>query len=233
VKTDENLQSAWSGISGLTGVSLKSIFGQSDATALYGVDKNSKAYRCEGDCATSQNLDPLDTAGYAPINMSPDPSAKSIWMTTTTSSDKGNIFSRLDKPDYTSIMNNVNPLDQQRDKVVNDIEHEYEKQTQLMVINKQLTSIVDFFKSAFKMDTSSVQQDKKELSQMEGRIKGSQEKIDQINSMKPIVQNLLFVLVAVAVVYIVGTSILGQYVHVLAFATLAAGVGYSIYSSRN
>lgn len=233
LKTDENLQSAWSGISGLTGLSLKSIFGQSDQTALYGVDKTSKAYRCEGDCTTPQNLDPLDTAGYTPLNMAPDPAGKSIWMTSTTSSDKGNVFSRLDKPDYTSVMNVITPLDQERDKVVGDVEHEYEKQTQLMIIQKQLTSIVDFFKTTFKMDTSSVNNDKHETSRVEDGIRGSQEKIDQINSIKPVIQNLLFVLVAVAVVYIVGTSILGQFVHVLAFATLAAGVGYSIYSSSN
>jgi hypothetical protein len=233
VKTDENLQSPWSGISGLSGMSLKSIFGQSDATALYGVDKTSKAYRCEGDCTTPQNVDPLDTAGYAPLSMAPDPHAKSLWMTATTSSDKGNVFSRLDKPDYTSIMNNITPLDQQRDKLVDDVEHEYTKQTQLTVIQKQLNSIVNFFTSTFKMDTASIQQDKNEVSHMEDRIKGSQQKIDQINAVKPIVQSLLFVLLAVAIVYIVGSNILGQYVHVLAFATLAAGVGFAIYSSRN
>jgi len=233
VKTDENLQSSWASISGLSGLSLKSIFGQSDSAALYGVDKTSKAYRCEGDCTTPQNVDPLNTGGYAPLNISPDPHAKSIWMTATTSSDKGNIFSRLDNPDYSTIMNNVTPLDQQRDKVVSDVEHEYNKQTQLMVVNKQVTSVVDFFKSIFKMDTASVQQDKDEVSRLEDRLKDNQTKFDKINDLKPVIQNLLFVLVAVAVTYIVGSNILGQYVHVLAFAVLAGGVGFSIYSSGN
>jgi len=233
VKTDENLQSPWTSISGLTGMSLKSLFGQSDTTALYGVDRASKAYRCEGDCTTPANVDPLDTAGYMPLSMSPDPSAKNIWMTTTTSADKGNVFTRLDRSDYSSIMNSVNPLDQQRDTIVGDVEHEYTKQTQLMVIQKQLNSIVDFFTSVFKMDASSVHRDTTEISRMETSIRGSQQKLDQIDSMKPLIQMLLFVLIAVAVVYIFGSFVLGQYVHVLAFATLAIGVGIAIYSSRN
>lgn len=233
VKTDENLQSSWAGISGLSGISLKSIFGQSDSSALYGVDKTSKAYRCEGECTTAQELDPLDTGGYAPLSISPDPHAKSIWMTATTSSDKGNVFSRLDNPDYSSIMNNITPLDQQRDKIVGNVEDEFNKQTQLMTVNKQVSTIVDFFKSVFKMDGTSVQQDKNEESRLEDSVKASQKKIDQINALKPVIQSLLFVLVAVTVVYIVGSNILGQYVHVLAFAVLAGGLGYTIYSSRN
>lgn len=233
VKTDENIQSPWSPISGLAGISLKSVFGQADSTALYGVDKNSKAYRCEGDCTIPDNLDPLDTGGYMPLNMVPDPSSKSIWMTATTSADKGNIFNRLDKSDYSAIMNNITPLDQQRSKIVEDVEHEYTKQTQLMIVNKQLSSVVDFFKSIFKTDTGAVQHDKNEISRLEDKIKGSQESIDQINTIKPIIQSLLFVLVAVVIVYIVGSNVLGQFVHVVAFATLVAGVGFSIYSSSN
>lgn len=233
VKTDENLQSSWTSVSGLSGISLKSIFGQSDSTALYGVDKTSKAYRCEGDCTTVQEVDPLDTGGYAPLNMSPDPHAKSIWMTTTTGADKGNVFNRLDNPDYTSIMNNITPLDQQRDKVVGDIEHEFNKQTQLMVVNKQLNTIVDFFKSAFKMDGSNVQQDKNEESRLQDTVKDSQSKIDKINSVQPIVQKLIYILIAVTFVYIMASSILGQLIHVLAFAILAGGVWYVIYSSDN
>lgn len=231
VKTDENLQSAWSPISGLSGISLKSIFGQADSSAIYGVDKTSKAYRCKGDCTTPEELDPLDTSGYAPLSISPDAKSKSIWMTTATTGDKGNIFNRIDSPDYTTIMNNVTPLDQQREKVVKGVEDEFNKQTELMVVNKQVSTIVDFFKSVFKMDGGSVKQDKDEESKLEQSLKDNQSKIDQIDLIKPVIQKLLYVLVAVTFVYIVGTGIFGQYVHVLAFATLAGGFGYSIYSS--
>lgn len=233
LKTDENLQSPWSSISGLSGISLKSIFGQSDTSALYGVDRTSKAYRCEGDCTTTKELDPLDTGGYAPLNISPDAHAKSIWMTTTTSGDKGNIFNRLDNPDYTSIMNNISPLDQQRDKTVSDVKDEYNKQTQLMTVNKQVSTIVDFFKSVFKMDGSSVNQDKHEESRLEKTMQENQTKFDQLNSTKPVIQKIIYLLVAIVFIYIVGTGILGQGVHVLAFATLAGGMGYIIYSSGN
>lgn len=233
MKTDENIQSPWSPVSGLSGVSFKSVFGQSDATALYGVDKTSKAYRCEGDCSAPQNLDPLDTAGYAPLSLAPDPSGKSIWMTSSTSGDKGNVFNLADSPTYSSIMSNIDPLDQQRDKIVQDVQHEYGKQTQLMVVNKQLTTIVDFFKNIFKMDTTSTTHDQNEVSRLEDQIKQSQTKIDQINTVKPVVQNLLFVLAAVLAVYAIGSTLLGQFVHVVAFIVLAAGTGFVIYSSSN
>lgn len=233
MKTDENIQSPWSSVSGLSGISLKSLFGQADATSLFAVDKSSKAYQCEGDCTTPQEVDPLDTGGYAPLSLAPETNGKNVWMTATTSGDKGNVFTRANNPDYTSIMNNVNPLDQQRDKIVQDVQHDYTKQTQLMVINKQLNTIVDFFKNMFKMDTASVQQDKNEVSRLEDEVKASQAKIDQINSIKPLIQNLLFVLVAVVVVYVVGSFVLGQFVHVVAFAVLALGSGLAIYSSSN
>jgi hypothetical protein len=71
------------------------------------------------------------------------------------------------------------------------------------------------------------------VSRLEDRLKDNQTKIDKINNLKPVIQKLLFVLVAVAIAYIVGSNILGQYVHVLAFAVLAGGVGFSIYSSGN
>lgn len=233
VKTDENLQSSWASISGLSGISLKSIFGQADSTAVYGLDKSSKAFRCDGNCTTPQQVDPLDTGGYMPLNLSPDAQAKNIWMVSSANADKGNIFNRLDKPDYNAIMNGVNPLDQERDKVVSDVEHEYNKQTELMIVNKQVNTVVDFFKKIFKMDAGDIQQDKNEVSRLEDRVKDSQNKIDKINSIKPVVQSLIFVLIAVAIVYIVGTNILGQFVHVVAFAVLAAGLGYAIYSSGN
>lgn len=233
VKTDENLQSAWGPISGLSGISLKSVFGQSDSTALYGIDKTSKAYRCDGDCIDPKQTDPLDTGGYMPLNLAPDAQAKNIWMISSANYDKGNIFNRVDKPDYTSIMNNITPLDQERDKIVDNVEDEYNKQTQLMVVNKQVNTVVDFFKKIFKMDTGDVQQDKNEESRLQDSVKDSQSKIDQINAVKPKVQALIYVLVAVTIVYIVGTNILGQYVHVVAFIVLASGMGYVIYSSSN
>jgi hypothetical protein len=230
MRTDENLQSSWSPISGLSGLKLRTLIGQADQTALYGIDTSSSAYRCEGNCTTPEELNPLDTSGYMPLNLTTD--GKKLWMTTTTSGEKGNIFNRLDRPDYSSIMNEVTPLDQNRDKIVDSIDHEYNQQTQLMVANKQITTVVDFFSQMFKFDTASAKDTKNEQSALQDKVKDVQGKLDQISSVQPLIQNLLIVVAIVAAIYMLG-SFLGWIVHVLAFVVLVAGVGYSIYSHSN
>lgn len=230
MKTDENIQSGWSSVSGLTGLKLMSVIGQADSTALYGVDTSSKAYRCEGDCTVPQEVDPLDTGGYAPLNMSADPSGKSLWMTGTTSGNVGNIFTRLDKPDYTAIMNNVNPLDQSRDKVVSSVTDAYNQQTNVMTANKQITDVVNFFTKFFKFDSQSVKQDQSDISAYRDKLLTTQAQLDKLTTTEPLLQKLISLLVTVVVIYLVG-SFLGGIVHTVAFVVLAAGLGYIIYSS--
>jgi hypothetical protein len=230
MKTDENIQSGWTSISGLSGLKLMSVIGQADKTGLYGVDTSSKAYRCEGDCTIPKEVDPLDTGGYAPLNMTAEPSGKSIWMTATTSGEVGNIFNRIDKSDYTTIMNNINPLDQTRDKIVNEVTDEYNQQTNLMVANKQITDVVNFFTKFFKFDKQSVDQDTSNISAYRDKVVSSQAQIDKLTSTEPLLQKLLVLLGTVLVVYMLG-SILGGFVHVIALVILVGGMGHIIYSS--
>lgn len=230
MKTDENIQSGWSSVSGLSGLKLMSVVGQADSTALYGVDTSSKAYRCEGDCTVSSEVNPLDTGGYAPLNMTADPSGKSLWMTGTTSGNVGNIFTRLDKPDYITIMNNINPLDQTRDKIVSEISDSYNQQTNLMVANKQVTDVVNFFTKFFKFDSQSVNQDKSDISAYRNKVIDTQAQLDKLTSSEPLLQKLIFLVLAVVAIYLIG-SFLGGIVHTIAFIVLAGGLGYIIYSS--
>lgn len=230
MKTDENIQSAWSSISGLSGLKLMSVVGQADKTALYGVDTSSKAYRCEGDCTVPTEVDPLDTGGYAPLNMTADPSGKSIWMTGTTSGPVGNIFNRIDKTDYTTVMNNINPLEQTRDKIVSNIEDQYTQQTNVMTANKQITEVVNFFTKFFKFDKQNVDQDKSNISAYRDKVVSSQAQIDKLSSTEPLLQKLLILLGTVLVIYMFG-SILGGFVHTIALIVLLGGMGHIIYSS--
>jgi len=232
MRSDENLQSGWSPISGLSGLKLKTLIGQADQTALYGIDTSSSAYRCEGDCSTPEEVDPLDTGGYMPLNLTADGVSKKLWMTTTTAGEKGNIFSRLDSPDYSSIMKEVTPLDQNRDKIADSVDDDYNQQTQLMVANKQISTVVDFFTKIFKFDDDTSKQMKNQESKLHDQVQDVQGKIDQINSIQPLIQKLLIVVASVAALYMVG-SFLGWIVHVLAFILLVAGIGYSIYSHSN
>ncbi len=228
VKTDENLQSGWSSVSGLSGLKLMSVIGQADSTALYGVDTSSKAYQCEGDCSVPKDVDPLDTAGYTPLNITA--SGKDIWMTGTTSGDKGNIFNRIASSDYTTIMNNINPLDQTRDKVVSEISDSYNQETNLMVANKQITDVVNFFTKFFKFDKQSVDTDKSNISAYRDKLITTQANLDKITQTEPLLQKLVMLVGAVLLLYMVG-SFMGPYVHTVAFVVLVSGLGYIIYSS--
>lgn len=230
MKTDENIQSGWTSVSGLSGQKLATVVGQADKTALYGIDTSSKAYRCEGDCTAPQEVDPLDTGGYAPLNMTADPSGKSLWMTSTTSGNVGNIFTRLDKPDYTAIMNNINPLDQSRDKVVSNVTDAYSQQTNLMVANKQITDVVNFFTKFFKFDKSSVDKDNSEISAYRDKVITTQADLDKMTQTQPLLEKLVMLLAVVFVVYLFG-SFLGKIIHTVAFVILIGGAGYIIYSS--
>ncbi len=230
MRTDESLQTGWSPISGLSGLKLKTLIGQGDQTALYGIDMSSSAYTCDGDCSTPQELNPLDTSGYMPLNLTTD--GKKLWMTTTTAGEKGNIFSRVNNPDYSSIMNEVTPLDQNREKIVQNIDDSYNKQTQLMVANKQISTVVDFFSKMFKFDNNSAKEIKNQESRLHDQVQDVQNKLDQMNSIQPLIQKLLIVVTIVAVIYMAG-SFLGWITHIIAFIVLGAGVIYSIYSQSN
>ena len=229
-KTDENMKAGWTSISGLTGLKLANIISQKDNSAIYGIDSASKAYRCEGDCSDPKERNPLDTGGYMPLNLTGGDNK--LFMTTSTSGDKGNIFTRVDKPDYTTIMGNISPLDQNRDKLVDNIADEYEKQTDLMVTNKQVSTIVDFFQSFFNFDKENVERDISEASAYQDKIRQNKTKINQITATEPLIQKIILLLIAVVIVYLVGTF-LGDIVHVVAFIVMVGGFGFIYYSSKS
>jgi hypothetical protein len=230
MKTDENLQSGWSSISGLSGMKLQTVIGQADQRALFAIDTSSHAFRCDNDCSDPKEIDPLDTQGYMPINITADAASNSLWMTSTNPGDKGNIFTKLDTANYTSILNLTNPLDQKRTGIVNDVKDEYSKQTQSMIANKQVTDVVNFFTKMFKFDKGSVDQTAKETERLKKQVEETQQDIDQMSSTQPIIQKLLLVLVAVAVIYAFG-SFIGTFVHTLALLVLVGGVVFVIYYS--
>jgi len=151
-------------------------------------------------------------------------------MTGTTSGDKGNIFNRIASSDYTTIMNNINPLDQTRDKVVSEISDSYNQETNLMVANKQITDVVNFFTKFFKFDKQSVDTDKSNISAYRDKLINTQANLDKMNQTEPLLQKLVMLVGAVLVLYLAG-SFLGPYVHTVAFVVLVSGLGYIIYSS--
>lgn len=226
MKTDEVLQSGWSPIVGLLGTKVNSVIGQLDNSSVYAVDPTSKVLKCEGDCSTN-TVSPVDTRGYTPLNLTADPTSKLLWMTTQTKGDLGNIFSRLDKPDYSTIMNTITPLDKQRDGVIDEVVNDYNQQTGVMTVNKQVSDIESFFKKIFGDQHKSTTNTKNASGHLQQLISDQQVTLDQINSVQPIISGFVYTLIAVVVIYIVG-SILGSFIHWIAFLVLLGGIYLTI-----
>lgn len=226
MKTDEVLQSGWSPIAGLLGTKVNSVIGQIDQSSVYVLDPTSKVLKCEGDCSTN-TVTPVDTQGYTPLNLTADPTSKTLWMTAQTKGDLGNIFSRPDKPDYSTIMNTITPLDKQRDTVVEDVVKDYNQQTGVMTVNKQVSDIESFFKKIFGEQHKSTTTTKNAAGNLQKLISDQQVTLDQINSVQPIISGFVITLAAVIAIYLVG-SILGSLIHWIAFLVLLGGIYLTI-----
>ena len=226
VKTDETLQSGWLPITGLLGTKISSVIGQVDQTSLYYIDPTSKVLKCDGDCST-KDVTPVDTQGYAPLNLTVDPSSKTLWMTSGTKGDLGNVFSRPDKPDYSTIMNTITPLDKQRDAVIQDVTKEYNQQTGVMTVNKQVSDIESFFKKIFGDQHKSTTDSKNTAGHLQALIFDQQVTLEQLQLVQPVVSGFVYTLIAVVVIYLVG-SIIGSFVHWIAFIVLVVGIYLTI-----
>jgi hypothetical protein len=218
MKTDENLQSGWSPIDGLAKVSM--LVGDVDQEALYGVDMSSNPFKFDG---TQQ---PLTTQGYAPLNLTVDPTSKQMWMTTTTSGDKGNIFTRLENPDYGTVTNAIAPIDKSRDQVVSQITKAYSNQTEVMTINKQITDVVNYFKKMFKLDGDTGKKGAEQSSQIQYKIRDTQAQLDQITNIQPILQQLIVILFVALLLYVMLSSIFGAITNVIVLGVIGAGMFY-------
>jgi hypothetical protein len=105
---------------------------------------------------------------------------------------------------------------------------EYNKQTGIMTVNKQLEDIVAFFKKLFPPEKKPLLKD---VSNIQDNIRDIESKLSQINLTQPIIQKLLMLLSAVAGLYIFGWFF-GWIIHLIAIATLAIGLWYIISTSK-
>jgi hypothetical protein len=226
VKTDELMQSPWAVVGGFSSLKMKSILGQNNDVGIYGIDTSSNVVHCEGDCLLPQEVHPVDTGGYTPLQLSADGS--NLWMTSEDTGPLGNIFTRAKSPDYSTIMNNITPTVQERNKIVSDIDHEYNKQTGVMSINKQIEDIITFLK---KLLPPQEKKNPPNLKPIEDNIVVIQSQLDQINSTQPIIQQFLVLIAAVGALYFLG-SFLGWIIHIIAVIGLVGGIWYIISTSK-
>lgn len=228
-KTDQNMTTGWIPIQGFADNKWQSIIGQRGRTDIYGIDTKSHVYSCGKMCAFEDDVKPVDTKGYAPLNLTSDPESKSLWMTATTSGDKGNIFTRVDKPDYSSILNIIDPIDQKRDQIVEDVERDYSNQTKTMTTSKQVQTVVDFLSSKMGYTKQLGAQNASSSSLLNEKIQSNQEDIDKMTNVSVKLIALLVTLVAVSGTYLLGEPILGSYVHLVATIVFSVGLFFTIY----
>ena len=231
MKSDETLQTGWAPVSGLAGTAVKSVVGDLDQQGLFIIDNNSRVSECVGDCSTNKTV-PVNTQGYLPLYMTADPSTKQLWMTSSTLGGKGNIFNRVANPDYSSILNTVTPLDQNRDKVIGDVKDEYNKQTQVMTVNKQIGDFHDLFSKIFGDATKATQETNTQISKVETDVAGKQVQLRTITNIEPIIQKLVVTLATAALVYAI-FSFLGWIVHAIVIIVIGIGIYLSLNNDIN
>lgn len=218
MQTDETLQSAWQPIAGIKGT----VYGKGLDGTFFGVDNSQQGFQYK------DSLEPLYTSGLQPTNLTVDANNNQLWMTTSSPGAAGNVFTRLQKPDYTSIMNSISPLDKVRDNIVGDIEHKFNRQTDVMVVNKQSNDIIQFFKKIFNIDGTTHKKAQSQIGILNQNIRETQSQLDEIKYIEPFLLGAIGMLVAVVVIYIFLTPLLGQYVHVFVLATLSLGAWITV-----
>ena len=221
MKSDETLQTGWAPVAGLQGKPVSSVVGDLDQTGLFAIT-GSGVSECVGDCSTNKTV-PINTQGYLPLYLTGDPSTKQLWMTTSTAGSLGNIFNRIANPDYSSISNSIAPLDRNRDGVVTDVTKDYNKQTQIMGVNQELSMFKSLFTQLFGDATKAQTDANTRISQVETDLQNKKKNLDQLSGIQPIIQKFVVTLAITALVYAV-FSPFGWYVHAVALVVLVIGI---------
>jgi len=214
-QSDEHLQSGWSELPILD----KSKILNASDSGIYGIDSNQHLIFCGEKC------DPVDTSGLTPSSLSK--TSTDLWMTTIEPGEKGNIFWKTEKPDYTSIMNTITPLDNKRHEVIKDIQQEQTQQNMVSDIQTKLNTITTFLKDVFSKLGKDKDTTDKSIKHLQNEIYKTQSDLDTIQIVQPILEKLFLTIVAVTFVYLIG-SFIGPAVHFIALAVLGIGFYLSI-----
>ena len=145
-------------------------------------------------------------------------------MTTSTPGNLGNVFMRQQTPDYSSIMNTITPLDQTRDKIVDNVETTFQRDTDVMTVNKQVEDIVTYFKTMFHIDGSTAKKAKGQSGEITQNIRETQMQLDSIKDIQPYIIRIIVILIALSTVYLLLYPIFGGYVHFISLIVLGGGL---------
>jgi hypothetical protein len=220
VKSDQALQSGWSPAE-LVG-NYSKVIGDIDQTAIYGIDTTNKLKRC-----VSGNCNPVLTNNLIPKNVSIDSGTKTLWMTTDTPGDLGNVFTKQDSVDTSNFLPVISPLDKQRDSVVDSSKQQFNATTHTTIMQKQVTEVVNFIKKFFNIDDSKKKLTEAQVKNLQQDVTDTHTQMMQLQDTLPQVQTVAGYIAAAAAIYYFG-SFLGWLTHWAALGILAYGV-YTVY----
>ena len=214
MQTDETMQSAWQPLNGIKGT----VFGKGSDGTLYGIDPTQQGFQYNG------TLQPLFTNGLEPSSITVEPQTNQLWMTTSSPGAAGNIFTRVQKPDYTTTMNLISPMDKSRDRTAGEIETKFMRETDVMTVNKQVKDVVDFFKKMSRIDGTTAKKALNQIGTLNEHIRESQQQLDQINSIEPVLFSVMGIMIVILFVYMFLPTFIGNYVHLLSLGIAGAGI---------
>jgi hypothetical protein len=214
MQTNENLQTSWQPIGNVIG----SIRGKGNDGTLYGIDSRQNAFQYDG------KVSPLFTDGLNPASLGVDARTSQLWMTTGTPGDDGNIFTRSQRPDYSTIMTTITPLDKTRDDVAKQVETEFAQETDVMTLNKQVGDVITYFKKMFNLDKHTGKQAHAQVGKITQDIQEPQVQLDIIENATPYIIGSIGLLILVALVYMIGSTMIGWYVHLIALVVFGVGM---------
>lgn len=215
-QSDEHLQSGWSEIKALK---QSTILSGSD-NGIYGIDTNQHLLFCDG-----KTCDPIDTSGYTPASLSK--SQNDVWMTTHENGQKGNVFWKLETPDYSGIMNTLNPLNKQRTEIVGEIQQEQKQQDMVSQVQEKVNQIKEFLTKVFQELGTSKEASDRSIKSLQKKISDTEGEYDTIQNVQPILQKLFLTILAVGLLYL-AFGFTGSVVHFMALAVLGVGFYLSI-----
>jgi hypothetical protein len=219
-------------VAGLAGVQPAAISAQSDQTTLLVAGMDNSLYGCTAPCNDPAQAYKIDTQGYAPLTSSPNPVSavnNQLWMVSASNGANGNIFARLDVPDATSILQQVNALDSSRESIAHTLENDWKVQTATLGAQREISSAMNALGDAMSMDKQ-LAHAQKNAGVLKRSIEGKKAQVDTYSSKLYPIQILAIALLAAVLVYLVlGAVLPASATQALVALVVTVGFGATIY----
>lgn len=238
LKSDEILQTEWTPVKGLDGISISAVAAEANNDVLYASD-SSKVYRCTDSCDTKNKLQVVNTDGRVTIQdkggLTVNPANRNVWMASTSSGPSGgNIFYRLDAPDPSAVvLDHVDEVQNERDRIFNSLGGDVRIQTAEVSAKLAKADASDTLQKALDIsgDKSKAQ---KEIQLLERKIESANTQVAGFEEKRKPLIILLISLAVVAIMYITVGWFMPYWMSMsIAVLVLGTGLGLSIYFSTN